>query len=666
MSSFFLFIFRQSLRYRWTVAGSLGCSLMVGILWGANIGTMFPLVKIVFDGDSLNASLTRQIAESGEQIEELKKNIVQFERQVIDVKGAELSNAQQGLAGSQTRLEAEQIALTNMRRWKPWVVRYLPQGPFQTMLVVVGIVLIGSILRGLFLAWNEILLAKIVNRTLLDLRRQLFRKLLHMDLAMFENERSSKLMTRFTNDLAQLGAGISAALGQAVREPLKVICCLIGAAFISWQLLLVSLIVMPGGLFFVHWLTRRVNSSGHDNMVAVSELNARLAESFRGIMTVKTFTMERHERRKFGKTSKCLYKKRLQISRLRAYIKPLAEVIGITVVAMGLLSGAYLVVNHETHLFGVMMSSHPISPPQLFVFYAFLMGITDPVRKLSGLSIIISRSSAAAERLEKIMQRSPNVVNPNRPIQLVGPIGRLSYSDVHYQYQEGTPVLKGVSLTIEPGECVAIVGPNGCGKTTLAKLTPRLFDPIQGTVSIGGIDLRRFSVRELRQRIGVVTQMPYLFDDTVANNIRAGMAEITDEQVEFAAIQTGSHEFIRHRLSDGYQTIVGEGGNKLSGGQAQRIVLARTILRNPDILILDEPTSQIDVDAEREILRMLTSFMKTRTTILITHRVSMLQLADRIVVMAGGEFLDIGNHNELLSRCPEYQRLQERSKTQAA
>jgi ATP-binding cassette subfamily B protein/subfamily B ATP-binding cassette protein MsbA len=233
----------------------------------------------------------------------------------------------------------------------------------------------------------------------------------------------------------------------------------------------------------------------------------------------------------------------------------------------------------------------------------------------------------------------------------------LAFEDVGFAYQPGKPVLEGVNLQIAFGETVAIVGPNGCGKSTLANLIPRFADPTAGMVKLDGVPLPDMRVRDVRRQIGLVTQETMLFDDTIFNNIRYGSPDATREQVIEAAKQAHAHRFIEHDLPQGYETSAGALGNCLSGGQRQRIALARAILRDPAILILDEATSQVDLESEQAIQQVLEKFIHGRTTIIITHRLAVLSLADRVVVMEGGRILDVGRHEELLTRCDLYRRL---------
>jgi ABC-type multidrug transport system fused ATPase/permease subunit len=293
----------------------------------------------------------------------------------------------------------------------------------------------------------------------------------------------------------------------------------------------------------------------------------------------------------------------------------------------------------------------------LTTFYLMLIGIIEPARRMSGVFNYLQRASAASDRIAELLDRTTQLKSPENPKRLPSRLGDICFHDISFSYRPSELVLNSVNLEVKRGETIAIVGPNGCGKSTLMNLVPRFYDPTVGTVTIDGIDLRDVRLADLRQRIGVVTQETLLFDDTVLNNIRYGTPEATEAEVVEAAKQAHAHKFVSSTLAEGYQTICGPSGNRLSGGQRQRLALARAILRDPEILILDEATSQIDVESERLIHEVLERFVKGRTAFMITHRPQTLVLADRIVVMDEGRIVDVGTFDELAGRCELFRRL---------
>ncbi|HMO87467.1 MAG TPA: ABC transporter ATP-binding protein, partial [Lacipirellulaceae bacterium] len=362
-------------------------------------------------------------------------------------------------------------------------------------------------------------------------------------------------------------------------------------------------------------------------------------------------------RARFHRASKQYYQRSMRIALYSSLVSPVTEISGICIIVAAILCGGFLVLNQQTHLFGIRVSHEPLTHGWLTLFYCFLAGASDPVRRLTAIFNTLQQGAAAADHIYEVLDREPQIQDPPAPQPLPARLGAIEFRDVRFAYNTQEPVLDGVSLRVEPGETIAIVGPNGCGKTTLMNMLPRFYDPLAGAVVVGGVDVRSVRRRDLRERIGVVTQETLLFDDTVAENIRYGRPEATRAEIVEAAERAHAHRFIAEVLADGYETRVGQGGNRLSGGQRQRIALARAILRNPEILILDEATSQIDVESERLIHDVLEEFVRGRTAFIITHRPSTLELADRIVVMDQGRIVDVGTFDDLADRCQLFRRL---------
>jgi ATP-binding cassette subfamily B protein/subfamily B ATP-binding cassette protein MsbA len=338
-------------------------------------------------------------------------------------------------------------------------------------------------------------------------------------------------------------------------------------------------------------------------------------------------------------------------------VSPTIETLGIAMVLVASVMGGYLVLGQQTHILGIKISDVPLTHGMMSIFFAMLVGMSDPARRMSNEFSHIQQAVAAADRVYQVLDSEPGIVDPVHPVSLPPLTRSLRFEGVHFHYHPDKPVLRDVNLDVRAGETIAIVGPNGCGKTTLLQLLPRFYDPTSGRVTIEGVDLRDVRLRELRSRLGLVSQEILLLNDTVASNIAYGNPDATQEEIEAAARKAHAHGFITEKLPDGYQTLVGPGGSRLSGGQKQRISLARAILRDPEILLLDEATSQIDIESEQLIFDVLEQFTRDRTTFMITHRVSMISLADRVVVMDQGEIVDNGTHDELLHRCNLYRRL---------
>lgn len=659
-------VIRLALVYRWTLATACFASLAVAVLWGGNISVVYPFVEVVFNGESMPEWVDRQIAAGEQTTAALRDEIDQLKRQLPSAPAEAEDSLQRQIARDRARLQAEQVALARNRFLQPLIHEYLPTDPFQTLLVIVAALVLGTLVKDIFLVVGSIAVARLTHRTTLELRNEFYRRTLAMDLSSFGESDRGDLLNRFTGDMNALAAGIETLFGRAVREPLKMLACLVGAALVSWRLLILSLVIAPLAGYLIGRLAKSLKRANRRAMEEMSQIYNTLSETFSGIKVVKAFTMERYEIRRFRQIAKTYYHKSMKIARYNALSNPFTELMGILIIAMAILAGGYLAINQQTHLLGIRMSDRPLTLGSLLLFYALLAGTTDPARKLSDLFNRLQRAAAASDRIFETLDRESKIIERDDCVKPSRHARELRLENISFGYRPGRPVLRNVDLHVPFGQTVAIVGGNGCGKSTLTNLIPRFFDPDEGRVTLDGLDVREMRLRDLRGQIGLVTQETLLFDDTVYNNIRYGAPRARREAVVRAAEQAHAHRFIEEKLSDGYETVVGPGGNRLSGGQRQRIALARAILRDPPILILDEATSQIDLESEQLIHKVLEEFTRDRTTIIVTHRLSTLALADRVVVMEAGRILDHGAHDELLDRCEFYRRLHQIDLRQSA
>jgi ATP-binding cassette subfamily B protein/subfamily B ATP-binding cassette protein MsbA len=704
----FLRVLKYSWPYRFRLIGSVVCALFVAALWSLNLSAIYPVLNILQNGKNLQQWVDGEIddyqrkldnKERKAELEKVKQELKNLEANPDIPNGENLERkATQRLAKLEGENNHYATWVYRYQLLKARVIRHLPDDRFQTILWIMAAVVIGVLLRGIFEFLNESLVGNVTFRTLFDLRNALFRRTVRQDVRQISGAGTSDLMARFTNDTEQIGLGLKVLFGKMVVEPFKAIACLIAACCISWQLTLVFVLLVPlAGYILVHVakMMRRAVKKVLEQMSAMYKL---VRETFDSIRVVKAFTRESRERRKFRAASRDYLRKAMRMIYIDAATGPIVEVLLVMAVGLALASGTYLVVTGHTHIWGLRMVSEPLGFPMLLQLYAFLVATADPVRRLSSVYTKIQAGEAAAVRVFEVYDREAKVrANPDGPrldevharkvakvnaatAELETTLGRaprpeevaaklgipreqldvfIEFRHVCFAYNPDiaeAPTLDNVCLSVKYGEVIAVVGGNGSGKTTLLGLLPRFYDPDSGAVLIDGVNLRAAHLRSLRRQIGIVTQDTQLFDDTVYANIAYGNKGAKREVVIEASRKAHAHDFIIAK-PEGYETRMGDGGSNFSGGEKQKIALARAILRDPRILILDEFTSAIDSASEADIHEVLREFVKGRTVFLITHKLHTLEIADRIVVMDAGRIVDVGTHPELIGRCPQYQRL---------
>ena len=518
---------------------------------------------------------------------------------------------------------------------QPYLDRFLPGKAFPTVLLIVAFVLAGTVLKQI-LALTDTMLVNYVSLSIArDMRMRIFNKALILDRAGFNTHGTSGFSTHIIQTTDLLAGGITNFFGGAFNEPLRIIVCLTGAMIVSWRLTLVSLIFTPIVLYLIVKLNRRVRSTSRHFLQRSRGYNHVMLEVFGMLQTVQAYTMEGYERERFRVVTKDMRRSALLAAYYNALANPLTEIFGIGMLCTSLAVTSYLILNQETSIFGIKITSQPLTIPSLTVFFGLLVGATDPLRKLSSVITNINMGMVAANMLYPMIDMQSCIVDPADPKRIGMPHRALEFRNVSFSYDGKHDVLRNVDLAIPFGEHVAVVGPNGGGKSTLTNLLCRFFDPQQGEITIDGVSLKELAVGDVRGRIALVTQQTELFNDTILHNIRYGNPSASEEAIIEAAKKAKAHDFITG-FPEGYQTVVGPNGQRLSGGQRQRIALARAIFRNAEILILDEATSQIDVDSERLIHDALVEIGRGRTMIMISHRQSTLALADRIIEVDHG------------------------------
>jgi ATP-binding cassette subfamily B protein/subfamily B ATP-binding cassette protein MsbA len=432
-----------------------------------------------------------------------------------------------------------------------------------------------------------------------------------------------------------LAGGITSVYGGAVTEPLKIITCLGFAFMVSWRLTLACLTLAPVVGFLMVWLNRRIRGVSKNILARSKGFHHVLLEALNNVLTVQAYTMEDFERQRFRTCTGDMMRTGMWHTFYFALANPITEILGIGMVATSIAVGAWLVINQETQIFGITMTDQPMTVPGIMIFFGFLIGASDPVRKLSGVITGLNIGIVGAQALYPLLDTPSRLAEAVHPQTLPSPHREIRLDKVSFSYDGIDTVLKDVDLSITFGERVAIVGPNGGGKSTLVNVICRFYDPTAGRVLLDGMPLTELALHDLRRRIAMVTQQTELFNESIHYNIRYGRWDATDEEIEAAARKAHAHEFVSE-FPEGYRTMVGPNGFRLSGGQRQRIALARAFLRDAEILVLDEATSQIDVESERLIHEALASYVENRTVIMITHRASTLALADAIIEVDHG------------------------------
>ncbi|MDR3109555.1 MAG: ABC transporter ATP-binding protein/permease [Planctomycetaceae bacterium] len=620
---------RQTFRFKGAIVITVVCAFLIGILWGGSIGTVvYAIVEISFENGTFTTWIDKQI----EQIHNAPpKEIVQT---------GWFSDA------------SKEAVLVYLR---PYIERYTPDTPFKTVVFLLAFMLLASTLRSICVVCQTIASAHIAQGGTLFIREEFFRNVIAYEVNFFNNSGVADTMSRFTNDMSSLAGGFDILYGKLVREPIKMIVCLTLAAWISWQLLFFTLLLLPIAVVAIRWLARSIKRAVRRGMEEMAAMYSRLEETFRSVKIVKAFTREIYERHKFHATNKAYYEKSMKITKYSSLTNPLTELLGLLMISVAILLGAYLLMCPEQELSKLtFISGATLDRGLLLAFFGLLAAAADPARKLADIFTQFQSAVAAADRIYAMIDRPIIIHDPENPLPFERHHKSITFEDVTFAYEHGRPVLNNVSLRIEYGETIAIVGQSGCGKSTLVSLVLRFIDPICGIVKIDGVPVNEIRQTDLRSQIGLVTQEPTLFNETVFNNIKYGKPDATREEVINAAQSAFAHEFIEKELSAGYETVVGPGGGLLSGGQRQRIALARAILRDPTILLLDEATSQVDMYSEQMIHEALKSFVGKRTTLIVTHRPSALSLANRIVVMCDGKIESVGTHSELLKNSPTY------------
>ena len=509
-------------------------------------------------------------------------------------------------------------------------------GKLGALQFVCGIVVTTVLLNNLFKYLSVRQLESFKARMVARLRETVFTKAIQLHLGFFSNERKGNLIARTITDVQEVENSIANSLSAASKEFFLLIAYIIALFNISANLTFFALLVIPVSGGFIALLVRRMKQDAQAGQQRLSGILSLLDETFGGMRVVKGFNAEGFVTQKF-QTENDGYRRAVRsLANRRELASPFSEFMGILVVAIILLYGGSLILTQQSEL----------SASDFITFILIFSQVTRPAKEISNAFSGSQRGIASGERVLELIDTVPLIQDKPNAMTLPGFRQNIEVQNVSFAYQPDRPVLKGISFTLEKGKTIALVGSSGGGKSTIADLIPRFYDPTNGRIMIDDVDLRDCTMHSLRNLMGIVTQESILFNDTIFNNIAFG-SEATEKEVMRAAEIANAHDFILAQ-PDGYQTVIGDRGGRLSGGQRQRISIARAVLKNPPILILDEATSALDTESEKLVQEALTRLMANRTTLVIAHRLSTIQHADEILVVQNGEIVERGTHQDLL------------------
>lgn len=509
--------------------------------------------------------------------------------------------------------------------------------PSQALLAVIITLVSLILIKNMAFFLQTFFVAFVEEGMLRDLRVRVYSHLLKLDLGFFARSRSGELTTRITADVVRIKRTVTQSLITLVRQFFLLGVYFLITMWVSWKLTLVTIAVLPPSMALILLLGKRLRRKSHKSQEKMADFASFLTETITGVRVVKAFAMEKFEEKRFLKSVNAHRKYEISLRRMKALSGPMTEFLGAVAAGVILWYGGNAVIE------GTGMS-----PGKFMVFLAAALSMMDPAKGISKTYASIQAGLAAGERVFGIIDTAPAIVEHVSAIVPEKLSRSIRFENVSFGYDPERPVLKDINFEISVGEIVALVGPSGGGKSTLADMIPRFYDPDLGRILFDGIDIRKLTISGLREQLGVVTQETVLFNDTVFSNIAYGASNISIEQVKKAAEVANALEFIE-KMPDGFSTVIGERGITLSGGQRQRLAIARAVLKNPPILIFDEATSALDTRSEKLVQQAIDELVKGRTSIVIAHRLSTIKKATRVLYIEDGRILEEGTHESLLA-----------------
>lgn len=526
------------------------------------------------------------------------------------------------------------------------ISRVIEQSSHEKALIFIGIFIVITVfLKVGFYYLANYMIVVIRNGVVRDIRSRIYRKILKLQLGFFSDERKGDIMARMTGDVTEVENSIMNSLEMMIKNPILILVSVAVMVYMSWSLTLFVFVMFPIAGYIIGRIGKSLKKESRKGQNKMGDILSVIEEDLSGLRIIKAFNAEKKATERFEKENVSYFHIMNQLMWRRFLAHPMSEFLGTTVIIIVLWYGGQLILNQRSSL-----------DAAAFIGYlVFFYNIINPAKAFSTALYSVEKGLASMERIDKILNTGETIKEKPNAMGISDFQSKIVYNHVSFAYN-ATPVLKDISLEIKKGKTVAFVGRSGSGKTTLVDLLPRFYEVTGGSITIDGTDLRDLKLKDLRNLIGYVNQEPILFNDSFFNNIAFGMENVTEEQVVNAAKIAHAHEFII-ATENGYQTTIGDRGDKLSGGQKQRLSIARAVMKNPPILILDEATSSLDTESERLVQDALINLMKNRTSLVIAHRLSTIKNADMIYVLHKGKIEEKGTHDELLAAEGRYRKL---------
>jgi subfamily B ATP-binding cassette protein MsbA len=543
------------------------------------------------------------------------------------------------------------IAAASANLYVPWVIKEVidkvlaDKDIMMLNTIALGIVVV-YLLRGVFFYGQTYLMSYIGQRVIIDIRQAVYRHLQRLSLSYYEKKQTGTIMSYITNDVAALQGALVDSIIELVTELSILTGSVVMMFYLHWKLSLLTLVTTPLVAYTMSIFGKKLRATSTVMQERAADITSVLQETISAVRVVKSFVREDYEIERFAKENFFNFRAQMKNAQLMALLTPVIEFLAAVGVTGIIWYGGWEVINGN------------LTAGALIAFLVYAVNLSNPIKRLSRVYANIQRALAAAERVFVVLDTKPEIQDMPGAMELPAIDGEVAFHKITFEYKPGEPVLSNISLEAKVGQMVAIVGPSGAGKTTIANLIPRFYEPTQGYVSIDGIDIKTVTLDSLRKQIGIVPQETVLFNGSVYDNILYGDLDANYDEVISAAKAANAHNFITE-MPDGYDTQIGERGSKLSGGQRQRIAIARAILKNPRVLILDEATSALDTESEKLVQEALDKLMIGRTSFVIAHRLSTILRADLILVMERGKIVERGTHAELLAMGGLYSKLHE-------